>query len=607
MPAAEQVEHAHGVHLAARHKAVRAVRPVGVLAVEGAVDPVGHDVERLHLVALRRRVGVQRRLGDRRRARECLGTAGARRERHDAFATRRRWRRAEVKDGRGVQRHLCEAHQVDRQPNLRHALRRRAQQRLVDVEVPRARGDHHELKARARQVAVDVVLVERVEREVDGLEHVALVRVRQLAEDHAAADRRGVDARVAVGGRGRDVPRGAAARLQQDVVLEAEKLLLEHAHDRRPVRVGLEVDDHLVVVDVQLPRRGHLLHGEPLEACALLLGVVHAREEHDRHDVVRPDRVPLGEQVGQEAVQHLFVVDLAALVKLPHLLAHLDQDVVLGRLGAEHGLGRGRNVAGQRALPRDVQAPDGRAHPGGHLDLLPDVHALVHQRRAQAPHVRAPDVLVLEVQLDVLDGVRRARRAAQHGLGAVRKAVQPRDALGDAQLQLVLLADHLGVGERLLRGKDERTARARGACAAARGVVRVVVRAVCARRVAGRRAHRVPALLVGDHEQLGVGHLREAVRRVEYEAVCREIGRLVHPKHNRARVHAIVLAPALLRAVARARRAVTGEHVARRRRGARHGRTAGAPPPPPRGRRRLGRERAAGGGPARLVVCLPWR
>ena len=100
-----------------------------------------------------------------------------------------------------------------------------------------------------------------------------------------------------------------------------------------------------------------------------------------------------GAHTGAQTLDGFLVVEVAVLVKLPHLLAHLQKDVKLGRLGAEDGLGVARDDAGLGLVALDVHLLD-RGADALDVDALLVVQALADQLPAQAPHVAAAQVLV---------------------------------------------------------------------------------------------------------------------------------------------------------------------------------------------------------------------
>jgi len=97
-----------------------------------------------------------------------------------------------------------------------------------------------------------------------------------------------------------------------------------------------------------------------------------------------------------------FQVELTILVKLPHFAAHLQKDVVLGRLGPEDGLCVFCNETALHFLPSDVESLDLSAH-ARVRDFLFHIDALAHERPFESPHVAATQVLLFEADLHEIE------------------------------------------------------------------------------------------------------------------------------------------------------------------------------------------------------------
>lgn len=100
---------------------------------------------------------------------------------------------AEGEEGDGVERGFREADEVKPDAVGEHALSRHAEEGLADVVEGCARRDDDEGQPGALEVAVDPVLLERVEREVCCLEDVGLVGEGDPAGEFLLAGRAGAE------------------------------------------------------------------------------------------------------------------------------------------------------------------------------------------------------------------------------------------------------------------------------------------------------------------------------------------------------------------------------------------------------------------------------
>lgn len=219
----------------------------------------------------------------------------------------------------------------------------------------------------------------------------------------------------------------------EDVAEEDCEFALEAVEDDCPVGARHGGDDDAVEVAVSATLADvdaaggaeeflRLFAGAVEDADGLAVLVDHAGEEDDRDEVVRvyafPPLEQLREEPVHELVEHDFAADapaaaaalfaalvaLAAVVgvKVPHLLAHLDEEDVVRALGAEDGDGAGGEEAGLDLLAADPDVADGAADRLDEEELLGVVGTGVGQERGRhAPHVAAGDVLVAEVDFDV--------------------------------------------------------------------------------------------------------------------------------------------------------------------------------------------------------------